>query len=75
MFCDHTGYKGRRGIYDMMLIDEKVRAAIISGKVSDQTVRDYQERNGKSTLKKEAMKKVFSGVTTWQEVKRVVSSL
>ncbi len=75
MFCDHTGYKGRRGIYDIMVIDEKLRAAIMPGKLDEQAAVDYQQRNGKSNLKKEAMKKVLGGVTTWQEVKRVVSSL
>jgi len=75
MDCDNTGYRGRKGIYDIMMIDEKVREAILSGKLNHQMITEYEQKNGKSNLKKEAMKKVLTGITTWQEVKRVVTTI
>ena len=73
--CDNTGYKGRKGVFDVMAIDDRIRKDILDGNLSAQTAKAYEERDGKSTMQKEAMKKVLTGTTTWQEVKRVVSSI
>ena len=73
MFCKNTGYKGRTGIYDIITIDDNIRKAVMDGKLNQQTVQQYEKKQG--NLRRQAMKKVLTGITTWQEVKRVVSSV
>src|SRR5581483_3857645 len=60
--CDNSGYKGRIGIYEILLLDEQVRSAMRNG------VRDEEIRN----LARSGGMKVMQGVTTLEEVLRVV---
>jgi type IV pilus assembly protein PilB len=68
--CQKSGYRGRMGIYEMLLIDTKVRELIFK-QASSQEIRDYSVGKGMSTLYVDGLKKVAAGFTTFEEVYRV----
>jgi len=70
--CDGTGYKGRTGIYELFVVDEEVRDAIREG-LSNTELRDMARANGMLTLYQHGMAKAAEGITTLDEVLRVVS--
>ncbi len=68
--CANTGYSGRTGIYELLLVDEDVRHLIVSGADSS-AIQKAACRAGMRTLKEDGLKKVFEGITTFEEVLRV----
>ena len=70
--CHGTGYRGRTGIFDILVVDDRLRARIASDELSIATLRTDGDKKGKSNLKKEGLKMVVSGITSLEELKRVV---
>ncbi len=68
--CNGTGYKGRVGFYEVMLIDDELRDAIAQGLNAEQ-IRKIAVKNGMKTLRMQAVLKAEQGVTTLEEVLRV----
>lgn len=68
--CNGTGYKGRVGFYEVMLIDDELRDMIAENANSDQ-IRKVAVKNGMRTLRMQALLKAEQGVTTLEEVLRV----
>jgi general secretion pathway protein E len=68
--CGSTGYKGRLGIYELMVINEEVRHAIIANKDSTEVAK-YAVNGGMIPIREDALKKVAAGITTHAEVARV----
>ncbi len=68
--CQKTGYKGRIAVFELMLIDSKVREMIFS-KATTAELRRYAINRGMSTLYHDAINKVLQGFTTFEEVSRV----
>jgi general secretion pathway protein E len=65
--CLHTGYTGRRGIYELMMIDDAVGSLIL--KSSDaQTLKRAAIEQGMDTLRDDGARKVLNGLTTVEEV-------
>lgn len=72
--CNHTGYRGRRAIYEMLLLDKPTRIALISGDMA--AVAEAAKRQGQFTpLLPAAIELVRSGITNMNEVQRVVVDL
>ena len=69
--CDLTGYKGRIGIYEMLVVDEVIRAAIRGGQ-SGEELRGLVRRNGIRLMHEQVLDQVCAGSTTIEEVERVV---
>ena len=69
--CDLTGYKGRIGIYEMLYLDDSIRSAIRDGGRSD-TIRALARANGMRLMHEYALEHVLHGLTTLEEVQRVV---
>jgi len=69
--CDGSGYKGRVGIYEVLLLDEQIRSAIRSG-ARDEEIRKLARSVGMRLMQEDAVEKVKIGVTTMEEVLRVV---
>jgi general secretion pathway protein E len=71
--CDHcinTGYKGRTGIFEMMLLDNELKNLIL--KTSDSnTLKQLAVERGMTTLREDGAQKVLNGITTIEEVLRV----
>jgi general secretion pathway protein E len=65
--CTQTGFSGRRGIYELMLIDDAVGPLIL--KRSDaQTIKRVAWEQGMNTLRDDGARKVIAGMTTVEEV-------
>jgi len=68
--CKQTGYRGRVGIHELLIIDDEVRALVM--KSSDaSTIRAYATARGMATLRADGAQKVLDGLTTIEEVMRV----
>ena len=68
--CFNTGYRGRFGIFEMMELNEELRAAIMRNEDASK-ITALARRNGMSSLREDGWNKVRSGVTTADEVMRV----
>jgi type IV pilus assembly protein PilB len=69
--CDFSGYRGRVGIYEMLRFNEAIRHATRSGDHNDQ-MRTLARHNGIKFMQEYALELVRDGVTTLEEVQRVV---
>jgi type IV pilus assembly protein PilB len=69
--CDLTGFKGRIGIYEMLAVDESIRAAIREGGNSEE-IRALARQSGMRLMQEYALEHVRDGLTTLEEVQRVV---
>jgi type IV pilus assembly protein PilB len=68
--CHQTGYIGRVGIYEVLLVDEAIRDAIMQKKNADE-IHNLAVKNGMTTMVDDGMAKVKQGITTIEEVLRV----
>ncbi|MDH5656217.1 MAG: type II secretion system protein GspE, partial [Spirochaetia bacterium] len=69
-FCIGTGYKGRLGIYELLIVDEPIQRAILQGADSE-TIKKAALKNKMMTLSEYGLIKVIEGQTTLEEVLRV----
>lgn len=67
--CSHTGYHGRMGIFELMTIDDEIRA-LLSQNIDSKTIKATAMRLGMGTLRADGARKVLSGVTSVAEVIR-----
>ncbi len=70
--CRETGYRGRTAIYDFLVLDDELKTDIANNKLSITHLRKEGDKKGKSNLQKQGLKKVVSGITSLEELKRVV---
>jgi len=69
--CQNIGYKGRIGIYEIMVMNSEVEKLILSGKVSEYDMREIAVKNGMITMVQDGLLKAIDGVTSVEEVFRV----
>ena len=72
--CRETGYRGRIGIYELMIMNAEISELVVKG-ASAGEIRDAARANGMRTLQQDGLKKVLAGMTTIEEVMRVVQSV
>jgi len=65
--CNDTGYKGRRGIYELLVISEPIRA-LINERAPTVVIRQKAVELGMVTLREDGMRGIFDGDTTIEEV-------
>jgi general secretion pathway protein E len=68
--CLQTGYRGRSGIYELLVIDDHIRGLIMSGADSN-VIRRKAIEQGMTTLFRDGVDKIVKGITTVDEVLRV----
>ncbi|MDO8805410.1 MAG: ATPase, T2SS/T4P/T4SS family [Elusimicrobiota bacterium] len=71
--CAKTGYKGRMGIHEILEINDAIRGLIIE-KAHVSRIKEAGRKNGMITLRESALRKLFTGATTVEEVIRVTGS-
>ena len=72
--CFHTGYRGRTAVFEMLEITSKVRAMISRRASRDEIETELKKpESGFVSLRKNALRLVLEGVTTGEEVMRVIS--
>jgi len=69
-YCANTGYYGRQGIYELLVVDEEIRKMIVRD-VDSNAIRYVARKSGMMTLLEYGARLVQSGVTTLSEVLRV----
>ena len=67
--CNNSGYKGRVGIYELMIMSDELRDAI-AAEASGDDLRDIARQQGMTTLRESGLKLIFDGQTTIDEVVR-----
>ena len=72
--CNHTGYRGRIGIYEVMKVTDKLRR-LITMKSTEDVLREAAVSGGMITLGEDGLAKVKSGITTPEELLRVVTEV
>ena len=70
--CGRTGYFGRTAIYDLLVVDEPMKTQIARGQSFLAQLKEEGTRKGRSSLRKQGLKKVVTGLTSLEELKRVV---
>ena len=68
--CANTGYHGRLGLFEMLIMDEGLRSLVLTHSDAS-TLREYAEAHGMRSLRDDGALKVQSGLTTTGEVLRV----
>ncbi len=67
--CNNTGFKGRIGLYELMIINDRLRELINRG-ASTEKLRDLALQTGMRPLRTAGMEKVYAGITSIEEVIR-----
>jgi type II secretory ATPase GspE/PulE/Tfp pilus assembly ATPase PilB-like protein len=70
--CYGTGYRGRTAIFDILVLDDKLKAHIANSELSVTELKRDGDKKGVSNLQKQGLRKVVSGITSFEELKRVV---
>jgi type IV pilus assembly protein PilB len=68
-YCQKSGYRGRIGIYELMIVSNKVRESMFQSKMTAE-IRDLAIGEGMTTLYTDGIRKVLNGITTLEEVYR-----
>ena len=71
--CNHTGYKGRMGIYEVLENNEAIQKLIVSGATSD-TIEQTAIEHGMVTMQVDGVIKALRGMTTIEEILRVTAT-
>ncbi len=65
--CDNKGFTGRRGIYELMVVDDVVGALVLKN-ADAQTIKRAAQNSGMDTMRDDGARKVLQGRTTVEEV-------
>ena len=68
--CKHSGYRGRVGIYELLMLDNATRPLVMEHAPSS-AIRALACQRGMKTLREDGWQKVLHGITTVEEVLRV----
>ena len=71
--CNHTGYKGRIGIFEGFLVDDAVERLIIKNP-PEADIEETVEKQGMLTMYQDGILKVINAITSLEELQRVVSA-
>jgi type IV pilus assembly protein PilB len=67
--CNNTGFKGRSGLFELLVINDQIRE-LINRSASTEQIRDLALQTGMRSLRVAGLEKVFSGITSIDEVIR-----
>lgn len=68
-YCNHSGYKGRMGLFEIMIFDDDMRELIMK-QASTQLLRSESRKRGMRTLRQSGLMALYDGITTIEEVIR-----
>ncbi len=69
--CNKTGYKGRVGIYEILIKDDAVEKFILEGDVSEYKMREVATAQGMINMAQDGLLKALEGQTSIEEIRRV----
>lgn len=70
--CAKTGYRGRIAIFDILILTDKLKTSIANKSLLITQMREDDDKKSQSKLRKQGLKKVVTGITSLEELKRVV---
>lgn len=73
-FCNYTGYKGRKAVHEIVIVDDAMRS-MITKEVPSSVMYEYVKDKGTTTLKQNVIELVLAGETTVEELIEVTYSL
>ena len=71
--CNHTGYKGRIGLYEVMMVTEEIRKLTLA-RAAGPEIADVAVRQGMRLMRDDGLEKVRHGMTSIEEVTRVTGT-
>ena len=74
-YCNNIGYKGRTGIFEILILDDAIRKMITSGATSEEIQNFVEKKRGFKTLRQDGILKLKEGITTPEEIERVTAYL
>ncbi len=69
--CDNLGYKGRTGVFEIMVMDDRIRELVLQRKPTS-AIMEAAQAAGMHTLRESAVRKVLGGVTSVEELQRLI---
>jgi type IV pilus assembly protein PilB len=69
--CNHTGYRGRTAIHELLDMTDHIREMIIERRPGSEIRRAAELKDGLTSLRRSAVRKVIEGITTLHEINRV----
>jgi len=69
--CQGLGYKGRVGIYEVLIIDPEIEKAVLGGELSEYKVNELTQKQGMVKMIQDGILKALDGLTTIEEVFRI----
>jgi len=67
--CNYTGYHGRLGIFELMLVDDAIRG-MVSENIDAKSIKQTAQREGMQSLRSDGARKVLQGTTSVAEIIR-----
>jgi len=72
--CGETGYRGRIGLYELLVLSDDIRHEVAMGSDAN-VIRAQAKQQGMKTLREDALEKLSAGLTTPEEVVRVTRAI
>jgi len=69
--CNNIGYRGRMGIFEILLIDDKMETIILKNPPETE-IKQAMDEQGFLNMKQDAISKIIDGMTSFDEVKRII---
>jgi len=70
--CGGSGYKGRIGVYEALQVDGAIRDLLANNIIAERAIREAAKPQGIPTMQQDGVMKVLAGITTFDEVSRVL---
>ncbi len=72
--CRKTGYRGRVGVFELLVVTDRIRELVL-GRAPSGKIAEAARAEGMRTMAEDGLRKVLSGISTVEEVLRVVYSI
>lgn len=72
--CNHTGYRGRSAVYEIIMVNQEIRDLIMQ-RASSQKIKEVALKHGFTDMKDNAMELIAQGKTTLEEMYKVINFL
>ncbi|MGE5423636.1 MAG: GspE/PulE family protein [Ignavibacteriales bacterium] len=69
--CSNTGFKGRMGVYELLIVSETIQRLALE-RASSKDIKDAAVNEGMITFRQDGLRKAIEGITSIEEVMRVV---
>lgn len=74
LFAGGTGYTGRTAVYEIMDVDEQIKAMILDNEPLS-SIREYQEKKGSMPLRDHVLRMAADGETDMEEAEKILYSV